>query len=183
MTRLSVILAALTISLTPSARADGFVDEAVTKGVEGWKQLNPAEKVLVVMYPIEALFVRRDGKLAVAESERRYGRGNQASLFDGNGDAFRHTYWNALMARSIGAGMAKLFADAHEYRYDGTTLSRDMDLANNASGRRLQRENRWADAELLAERVQEAVDGGKVLRIRDGSLVPTDPTEQAHQIY
>lgn len=58
-------------------------------------------------------------------------------------DAYRHTYWNALMYSTIGAEEAKAFTDAHEYGEivngfgdsRSRKLSADMDLLNNEAGR------------------------------------------------
>ncbi len=62
--------------------------------------------------------------------------------YQDDGDAFRHTYWSALLTRSIGATKAKQLTDAHE---TSTTdpLDKEMDLRNNASGRSLY--NEWVN--------------------------------------
>ena len=45
-----------------------------------------------------------------------------------NGDAFRHTYWNALMVKYVGVDDAKTFADAHESGDDSQGVDKEMDL-------------------------------------------------------
>ena len=56
-------------------------------------------------------------------------------------NAFRHSFWNALMVLWIGERKAKLFADAHETQNENVTMTdglqadRAMDLHNNAVGR------------------------------------------------
>jgi len=57
------------------------------------------------------------------------------TLHNGKGDAFRHCYWNARMTVDMGKDTAKTFADLHEEGGDGPQAEKDMDLANNASGR------------------------------------------------
>lgn len=60
-------------------------------------------------------------------------------------DAYRHTYWNALMCYEFGRDAAKDMADAHEYfalkngEIDSIDEMRalDMDLKNNEAGRNL----------------------------------------------
>ncbi|KAF1813771.1 hypothetical protein P152DRAFT_291730 [Eremomyces bilateralis CBS 781.70] len=69
---------------------------------------------------------------AAAEAGNLY---PQSSLHNGKGDAFRHCYWNALMVIEIGGSDAKSIADNHEQGSSGR--EKDMDLKNNASGRRI----------------------------------------------
>lgn len=62
---------------------------------------------------------------------------NTDSLNGGKGDAFRHCYWNARMVHTIGNKNAKIIADNHEYYGSGSKKDKDMDLANNATGRQI----------------------------------------------
>ena len=57
------------------------------------------------------------------------------SLHNGQGDAFRHCYWNARMVKSIGEWNATKVAGNHEAINGGPQAEKDMDLANNATGR------------------------------------------------
>ena len=57
------------------------------------------------------------------------------SLHNGQGDAYRHCYWNARMAIDIGATKAKEIGDNHEAASSGPEVEKVMDLANNATGR------------------------------------------------
>lgn len=58
------------------------------------------------------------------------------SLNDGKGDAFRHAYWNAVLARYIGVSNTKRWTDAHEYGDPKNSWRcRTMDLHNNGVGR------------------------------------------------
>ncbi|EEM13454.1 hypothetical protein bpmyx0001_57290 [Bacillus pseudomycoides DSM 12442] len=60
---------------------------------------------------------------------------SKESQDNGKGDAFRHSYWNALMCKSIGCSNAKIVADNHE-RYNPTEKKlHDMDYYNNQKGR------------------------------------------------
>jgi len=76
---------------------------------------------------------------------------------DDHNDAFRHTYWNALMARRFGEDWAEAYTDAHEGVRDNTAAREVMDLYNNSVGRRLATENPDADAAELADLVEQAV--------------------------
>ncbi|KAI5819478.1 secreted protein [Pyronema omphalodes] len=57
------------------------------------------------------------------------------SLHNGKGDAFRHCYWNARMAIDIGVKKAKEIATRHEDGSTGPQREKNMDLANNETGR------------------------------------------------
>ncbi|WP_407547882.1 hypothetical protein QOM21_02715 [Streptomyces sp. Pv4-95] len=94
---------------------------------------------------------------------------------DGHMDAFRHTYWNSLMAQRFGVEWAERYGSAHE-RVPGNPSDREaMDLHNNDLGRRIAVENPTATPAQLAEKVQAAVQQGRtVVMDRDGSLVPSD---------
>lgn len=57
------------------------------------------------------------------------------STHNGKGDAFRHSYWNALMCKSVGCSNAKIIADNHEKYNPGPQKEHDMDYHNNQKGR------------------------------------------------
>ncbi|KAG2014992.1 hypothetical protein CC2G_008307 [Coprinopsis cinerea AmutBmut pab1-1] len=58
------------------------------------------------------------------------------SLWNGQGDAFRHCYWNARMAIDLGVARAKTIADNHEAAVENNPPDQEaMDLANNKTGR------------------------------------------------
>ncbi|MFH8572576.1 DUF6973 domain-containing protein [Streptomyces sp. NPDC017993] len=90
---------------------------------------------------------------------------------DGHMDAFRHTYWNSLMAQRYGVDWAERYGSAHE-RMSGNPSDREaMDLHNNELGRRIAVENPTATPAQLAEKVQVAVQQGRTVVIdREGSL-------------
>lgn len=106
----------------------------------------------------------------VPESERRDWQFN-----DGHRDAFRHTYWNALMAKQYGNDWAEAFATAHE-GLPGNDANREaMDLYNNEVGRRIAKENPAATSEQLAALIERAVTDGSVVVIdRNGDLAWSD---------
>jgi hypothetical protein len=97
---------------------------------------------------------------------------------DGPGDAFRHCYWSALIARSFGAQLAKEVTDAHEHlqnvdlhvmqSHEGF-FGRDvhpasrMDLHNNQVGIELGLRWSMATEEELADRCEEAVRSGRCI--------------------
>lgn len=65
------------------------------------------------------------------EAGRLFGEG---SLHNGAGDAFRHCFWAALLARDIGTANALQFMKAHEDVPGNPALEKEMDLHNNGIG-------------------------------------------------
>lgn len=115
----------------------------------------------------------------------------------GNGNAFLHAYWNALMAFSQGSSWAKLMADAHERNqaYSAAPPDRQMDYDNNAVGRsigtqyRSEVDNSWVlrysskamHEAVLSQRVRQAVNSGQLKRlVRPADKPKTDCTLPAH---
>ncbi|WWU66780.1 hypothetical protein QJR26_18360 (plasmid) [Clostridium baratii] len=94
------------------------------------QEVTKLELSLTGAYPREALSVFSNAKKANDAAFKRYTR---ESLWKGNGDAFRHTYWNVLNRRSVGASFAKLFSDAHESE-EPNGIDKTMDLRNNKIG-------------------------------------------------
>lgn len=94
---------------------------------------------------------------------------------DGHRDAFRHAYWNAMMAREFGQDWAKAFATAHE-GLPGNSANREaMDLYNNEIGRKIAAEHPKASRDELAGFVDAAVKQGRMVVVdKDGSLQWSD---------
>ncbi len=150
-----------------------------------WGKLTNDEKLLVVLYPTDAIKVQAAQKKTDEITIARYG-----DMLDGDeANAFRHALWNALMADSIGKTKAKWFADAHEAVMSGIHEGeeatdeeieswfwnghnglehRDMDYHNNAMGRDC---SYWYDvfvsAETLADRVAEKIANGEAMILND----------------
>ncbi len=97
----------------------------------GW---NDVEVILYLSDPVQAAKVATTGQMAYSATKEYYG----GYHVGGNGDAFRHTFWNALMSRFLGDDVAKLWGDAHEYGLSGN-IGKDKraDLYNNRIGRAL----------------------------------------------
>lgn len=94
---------------------------------------------------------------------------------DGQRDAFRHAYWNALMTQQYGRGWTSAFATAHEARPGNPANREAMDLYNNAVGRSIGAAHPDATPERLADLVQRAVtDGRMVVLDRSGALAWSD---------
>lgn len=95
---------------------------------------------------------------------------------DDQNDAFRHAYWNALMASRFGEDWAEDYGTAHEQRPQNEAAREAMDLYNNEVGRRIASENPDASSEELAALVERAVRNGEMVVVGpDGkSLVYSD---------
>jgi hypothetical protein len=62
------------------------------------------------------------------------------SLYNGKGDAYRHTLWNALTTLLINSDLANQLTSAHEekpFDYQYHYKEKDMDLFNNLKGRNI----------------------------------------------
>ncbi|WP_214749050.1 MULTISPECIES: hypothetical protein [unclassified Exiguobacterium] len=129
-------------------------------------EANSDERSLCVRHPVKCTKAKSDSETAVEQAEKYY---KSSVLYNGNGDAFRHAYWNALMVKSITAKYAKYFADAHEYGADNQpAIERQMDLHNNRLGRYI------AETSSSAKKVKESITAGKGVRISQGKLVDTN---------
>lgn len=131
------------------------------------KNLTGAELALVVLYPVYAVYVYNDAQTADSEARRLY---QSSTLYLGNGDAFRHTYWNALMTKNVGSFIAELFATAHESDTpDG--VDKTMDLNNNYTGRNI---GLYYSSSVLESTVITYVNNGWLNRVVNGELTVTD---------
>lgn len=97
------------------------------------RRLNEAEWLLVMLNPVKGYRTHEATEQASEAAETQF---PQVSLFKGNGDAFRHAYWNFLMAYCCGVEWAEDFANAHESETPAGD-DKTMDLNNNEVGRRL----------------------------------------------
>lgn len=98
--------------------------------------------------------------------ENRY---NEWKLNDGHNDAFRHAYWNALMAKHLGQDFASQFATAHEGLPNNPQDRETMDLYNNSIGRQIAADNPNATDDELAQLIGDAVKDGKMLVFNEKS--------------
>lgn len=87
-----------------------------------------------------------------------------SSTHNGKGDAFRHSYWNALMCKSIGCSNAKIVADNHERYNPGPQKEHDMDYYNNQKGRDMYQwrvHNGWSvSPQAMADNLRQDIRNG-----------------------
>lgn len=141
--------------------------------------LNAEEKKLLKKYPSQAALVYTASNLATKRTNALYKNG----LHNGNGDAFRHTYWNSEMATMLagygssfnltnGKANAKRWADAHETgAKNQPALEKSMDLHNNNIGRSLV--SKKMSSKTLELESLKKVNNGSCRRISGKSLVKT----------
>ncbi|MEU0514912.1 hypothetical protein [Amycolatopsis sp. NPDC006125] len=115
--------------------------------------------------------------------------GGREGTGDNHRDAFRHAYWNALMAREFGENSAEQVGTAHERRPDDPVDGQPplfaerqeaMDLYNNEIGRRIATElgPQATDADVRAV-IEQAIRGGKLVVFNQDhtGLVPSGGAE------
>ncbi|MEU5696486.1 hypothetical protein [Actinosynnema sp. NPDC020468] len=133
-------------------------------------KLNRGETDLVLGLGVGIFRFKDLSEHAITEAADRY---PDEPRVDDRGDAFRHTYWNALMSSAFGDRFATAYGTAHEQNA-GDPVAQAMDLHNNEVGRQIARENPGVDEGTLAEAVRQAVEGGRTVEIdAAGELVPT----------
>lgn len=95
--------------------------------------LTSNEKLFLLMYPEHANAINDAAQHAAAETTRRFGRNDH----NGQGDAFRHCLWSALLSRDIGYMHALRYTSADGDFPANPALEKAMDLHNNAVGLKL----------------------------------------------
>lgn len=98
---------------------------------EGFGDLTAQEKLLVVVFPAQALLIRANKQPAETETQVKFGGNGR----NDKSDAFRHAFFNAMNSNDVGLPIAKLFSDAHESENPpNLILEEQMDLFNNDKG-------------------------------------------------
>jgi len=160
---------------------------------EEFYRLNDEERRLIAIYPGSAIKVFDASRRARKEAEKWF---SYDQLDQGNGDAFRHSYWNICMVMDLsafgssdntyydinyGIAMAKRFADAHEYA-STAPLDTEMDLYNNNIGRNLAKNNLYESNGILrfsgggVDTTMYYIKYGYMKRIVSNRLVVTNST-------
>jgi hypothetical protein len=117
-------------------------------------------------------------KTALHDAENVFGEEGRKAITDGHADAFRHAYWNAMLANRFGQDWTEGYTTAHERKPGLPASSEAMDLHNNEVGRRIAAEHPDAGPDELKQHIEQAVrDGEMVVVSQDGRLVPSDQIE------
>lgn len=100
------------------------------------RTISKEELKLTAAFPREGSKVFANSTIANKAAQSRYVSNPRSVLHTGNGDAFRHAYWNVLNRYYVGERFAKMFSDAHESEVPNG-IDKTMDLRNNAIGIKL----------------------------------------------
>ncbi|WP_327096474.1 hypothetical protein OIE68_42305 [Nocardia vinacea] len=102
---------------------------------------------------------------------------------DNHTDAFRHTYWNALMTQEFGEDWTKEYTSKHEGRPDNAAVREAMDLYNNEIGRSIALNNPGASQEELRDLAKDAVQRGDTVLInQDKQLSRTNQVAEGQAV-
>ena len=102
----------------------------MTTYAELFQKLTASEKIHLALFPEQVAVIKRSSQRALLESEVRF----PGSRRNTPGDAFRHCFWSALLARDIGYASAWRYTNAHEAFPDNPPSEKAMDLHNKAAG-------------------------------------------------
>lgn len=113
---------------------DDFVEDNFNFGFDvggGLDNLTAEEKVLVALFPAQALIIMGNKEPAETETENRFGNNG----INNKSDAFRHAFFNAMNTNDVGDIVARKFSNAHESETPpNLILEKQMDLHNNNIG-------------------------------------------------
>ena len=157
---------------------DGNIIQTASSGLPYESRLNQKEKELFKANVLKGTRALNYAHNAETRAKARY---ISESLYQGNGDAFRHALWNALMAKDLGASYAKQWGDAHEYGQSG--IDPEMDLYNNSKGRTIVTsvaggmDSSYWQPRLETELIKN-IDNGKLKRIVKNRLIWTDSSQK-----
>ncbi|MBR7193880.1 hypothetical protein [Gordonia sp. SCSIO 19800] len=127
-------------------------------------------------------FFQIQSKADTVSQQRHPNAGDsKRSQADGHGDAFRHTYWNALMTDRFGKDWTERFATAHEGLGGNPAHREAMDLYNNELGRRIASENTDATPEELADLVDRAMADGRTLVLDTNGKIEWSDNVEKHR--
>jgi hypothetical protein len=142
--------------------------------IPGYKNLNSAEKKLAKKHPTEFVKYTDAALEAKKESEKYYGK---SQLYQGNGDAFRHAFWNARIVQKFNGPVmdrvtrAQVWTNAHEATSSG--IDKEMDLINNEKGRYHAYLNLSDIRSKVSRDLRKKVANGVMVRIVNGKLMAT----------
>ena len=114
----------------------GYETKLAAVGLIDPQSANEVDIILAIAYPYKATKARGLQKDAVKKANELYGQDKDGTIHN----AFKHAYWNALMAYYIGDDYAQLVGYAHEFgapenlKFENYE-NMNMDLYNNYVGR------------------------------------------------
>lgn len=144
--------------------------------------LTSEELKLYSAHPIKAAKAKECADKAVESTNDKY---KKCVRWQGNGDAYRHAYWSALMTRNIDKDFAWRVGLAHEnlsttYDFDKQDDDTKMDIKNNYAGRQLASSQ---SSKGLAWVVTNACSLGRLRRIRVYSSKKTSNSQKIDGVW
>lgn len=112
--------------------------KAPTEKELGFDRNSPGHIGAAVRDPIGAIFALEARNRAQEAMDHRYPDQKPGTDLGNEADAYKHTVWNYLMARTIGPERAKAMGDAHEIDgIDPSPIAEALGAAKNSEGARL----------------------------------------------
>lgn len=135
---------------------DGLIIQGVLTG------LTPAEKLYLMTHPHHVSIILDVRDKASVEARRLFPREGQ---HNGEGDAFRHCFASALLARDLGAQNSRTFTNAHEAYSANPPRERAMDLHNNGVGIRIGTHREGTSDSAISRLCKAAFDAGELMTV------------------
>ncbi len=148
--------------------------------VKRFKQMHKAEKYYILFHPAAAL--KAYPLTVLAQNKTQEMLKDKDLDTDENGgqvDAFRHSFWMALLTQEIGAKKARKLGKAHEkaayedylrlQNEDGVIpdfKASFMDLKNNEEGIHIGEQNPEASPEALTQIIKKEILDGKLWKLK-----------------
>ncbi len=130
--------------------------------------LTSQEISLYAAHPKYAATVKKCADKATESSKKLY---KSYTLWQGNGDAYRHAYWSALMTKKTTEKFAWKAGLAHEglepgYNFDKQDDDTKMDIQNNYAGRMFAQNNSSKSDSDMSTAIKNICSSGGLRRIR-----------------
>ena len=137
-----------------------------------WNSLRPEEKKILQANPWMAIAYIANAAEASAYSAFYFPQ--TGTKDSNNANAFKHAYFNALNAFTFGDNLAKQLGDAHESP-PNSTWPKNMDLYNNAVGRKIGNETPLTETFTIQQQAINATRQGQLRRLNSSGtgLIPT----------
>jgi RHS repeat-associated protein len=144
--------------------------------------LGPHEQKVVKANPFDAYRSRTADKIAYSvQQDAGFGFNEGES-----GDAFRHTFWNALMTKNSNSDFADKFGKAHEEDNPNDAVQKQMDILNNRVGQDIADNNPNSTNKELALKVLDKIYKGEAYMVQkndkgENELVKSHMTKEDYE--
>lgn len=143
--------------------------EAIDYIEKTFRKINDCEKDIIIsnLHRFPSIIQIFNNSVIAEEMTSGLFSSNNQEVWNNCGDAFRHSFWNALNVISVPLDLAIELPTAHECS-GYNRLEKEMDLYNNSTGRDIGLENmnlsinNWSDVLILSEIVLQNLKDGKM---------------------